>query len=838
MVRALAERGRMILRAPTGSGKSTQVPQILRDARLVDDREIVVLQPRRLAARLLARRVAEERGDRLGGEVGYQVRFEREVTAATRIRYVTEGILLRQMIDDPELSSVGAILFDEFHERHLFGDITLARALDLQEHARPDLKLGIMSATLDQPGLEAYFAPCEVLDSAGRQYEVDIHYLDRDPSLANTGVWDHAARAFGQVADEAGGHVLVFMPGAYEIQRTIRAIRDQPSSRGWEVLPLHGELAPRDQDTAVQASRGRKVIVATNVAETSITIEGVRIVIDSGQARVARYDPQRGIDTLPIEKISQASADQRAGRAGRTGPGTCLRLWTRADHAHRPSRDEPEILRMDVAEVVLNLKAAGVDDVGGFRWLDPPDPVALDRAELLLKDLGGLHHHTARITPIGRRLLRFPLHPRYARMLLAAADLGCVSEACLIAALSQGRPLLVRKAGRDSRDARRLRLDASEESDFFEWIEAFYEARDSRFDLDYLRRLGIHAQAARQADALFRQFLDLARKERLPMNREPAPESAVRQCILLGFADHLALRRDKGTLGCLIVHGRSGDLAKESVVRRSDSRLLVAVEIREITRGRGTTGIQLGLATAVKEAWLQDLFPDEFHEGHTVVYDPRLKKVVSERRRMFRDLVLERGGEGGDPDADTSARLLADEVLSGRLKLPQWNEKVDAWITRVNALAGWCPDLALPVYDDEARRLIVEQYCLGSTSFKELKQGDFLGAIKDWLTYAQREMVSKQAPERILLPGGRKARVHYDGADPWIEATIQDLYGLKESPRIARQRKSLVVHLLAPNRRAVQVTTDLANFWKEHYPGIKQQLQRRYPKHEWREIDV
>src|ERR1700730_1274196 len=374
LVADLKESSRLIIQAPTGSGKSTQVPQILLDHGLLGDSQVVILQPRRLATRLLAARVASERNGRLGDEVGYQIRFENITSNRTRIRFVTEGILLRQLIQDPQLRAVSAILFDEFHERHLYGDITLARALQLQKTSRPDLKLAVMSATLDTGLLQKYLEPCAVLSSSGRAFPVTIEYLPKPVGDEGYPVWDLAADELERLAPGTEGDVLIFMPGKYEIGRTISAIRASRVSDRFVVLPLHGELPPAEQDAALAHYQKRRAIVATNVAETSLTIDGVQVVIDSGLARIARFDARRGINTLLVEKISRASAEQRAGRAGRTAPAHCLRLWTKHEHEQRPLQEAAEVKRLDLAEVVLTLKASGVEDVYAFRWLEPPEP--------------------------------------------------------------------------------------------------------------------------------------------------------------------------------------------------------------------------------------------------------------------------------------------------------------------------------------------------------------------------------------------------------------------------------------------------------------------------------
>jgi ATP-dependent helicase HrpB len=391
VIATLRTAGRLIVQAPTGSGKSTQIPQMLLRHGLLGERgEIVVLQPRRLAARMLAKRVAEEVGTPLGGIVGYQIRLESRVSEQTRIRFVTEGILLRQMSFDAQLRGVSAIVFDEFHERHLYGDISLARAVQIQQTTRPDLKLIVMSATLDAGLLKTYLAPCEVRVSQGRSFPVRIEYLAKTANFNAEPVWDVAARECERVAGESSGDLLVFMPGAYEISRTVQAIQALRTLREFVTFPLHGELPPEQQDRAVARHEARKIIVSTNVAETSLTIDGVTTVIDCGLARVARFDPHRGINTLLIEKISAASADQRAGRAGRTSPGVCVRLWTAREHGQRAPQELPEVRRLDLSEVVLTLKASGIDDLANFPWLERPEPKALERAELLLADLGAI----------------------------------------------------------------------------------------------------------------------------------------------------------------------------------------------------------------------------------------------------------------------------------------------------------------------------------------------------------------------------------------------------------------------------------------------------------------
>jgi len=833
LVASLRAQGRLIVQAPTGSGKSTQVPQMLLHHGLLGERgEVVVLQPRRLAARMLAKRVAEEVGTRLGDIVGYQIRLDSRVSEATRIRFVTEGILLRQMSFDPTLRGISAIVFDEFHERHLYGDISLARAIQIQQTRRPDLKLVVMSATLDAALLKDYLAPCEVLTSQGRTFPVRVDYLPKTVNFEHDPVWAVAARECERIAAQTSGDILVFMPGAFEIGRTVQEIQGSHALRGFACFPLHGELPPEAQDRAVARYETRKIIVSTNVAETSLTIDGVTAVVDSGLARVARYDPHRGINTLLIEKISVASSDQRAGRAGRTAPGVCLRLWTDREHAQRPLQELPEVKRLDLAEVVLTLKAAGIDDIYGFPWLEKPEPKALERAETLLEDLGALHGPQKAITEVGRRMLRFPMHPRYARMFLAAQDYGCVRSVALMAALTQGRNFLLRGVDRRTEEAREELFGAESESDFFLLMRAWRYADKANYHMDACRRLGIHVQAVRQVGPLFEQFLEIAAAEKLDVTEKRIDGVAVRKCVLLGFSDHLARRLDKGTLRCELVHARKGVLARESVIQHSP--LFVAAEITEI-ESRGEVNTILNLNTAVEEVWLKELFPEDFQDAGGVVYDETQRRVLARRERRFRDLVLESKQTADEPPEGQAAALLAREVLAGRIELTEWNESVEHWITRVNCLAKWWPELEVNPITDADRATLIEQICYGSYGARELKDKPVMPVLRDWLLPEQLAVLDEYLPERIEMANGRKARVRYEKeGPPVLSARIQELYGVSSKFTLGHGRVPVKIEVLAPNQRPIQVTDDLSNFWRDQYPKIKTELSRRYPRHEWR----
>jgi ATP-dependent helicase HrpB len=709
---------------------------------------------------------------------------------------------------------------------------------------------------------------CSTLASQGRTFPVDIGYLPHRLGPNPPPVWELAAEAFAEhVHSGERGDVLVFMPGGFEISQTIEAIRHTSESKGYLLLPLHGELPPRDQDAAVSRYNQPKVVVATNVAETSITIDGVRLVIDSGLARIPRYDANRGLNTLLVEKISQASADQRAGRAGRTAPGRCLRLWSRPEHDERAPHELPEIKRLDLAEVVLTLKAAGVGDLRKFRWLEKPDEISLTHAEELLTDLGALKEirgadcqsavspddilptgengspprplaigDTAacqpalQITDIGRKMLAFPLHPRYSRMLLAAQEYGCVHQACLVAALTQGRDLLLRNVDRDTISLREDLLGEKASSDFWILMRAWSYAAKNQFRLDACRKLGIHAVTARQVGPLFEQFLRIAKDEGLDTQPREVKDEALQKCVLIGFSDRVAHRLDQGTLRCELVHNRRGVLARESVVQNSP--LFVAAEVREI-EGREVNTI-FSLATAIETGWLQELFPEDMKSELHVQFDAQARRVLAAELVRFRGLALS-ARRVDLPPADAAARLLADEILAGRLPLPNWDHGVEQWLLRLRLLCQHCPELQLPDISEDDRKHLIEQLCHGAVSYKDIKEREVKPLVMSWLSEPQRQLLDKHAPERLTLSNGRTPKVAYEaGGSPHISLRIQELYDVTQTPKIAMGRVSVTVHILTPGMKPIQITQDLASFWREQYPRIKSELQRKYPKHLWR----
>ncbi|NQU40678.1 MAG: ATP-dependent helicase HrpB [Lentisphaerae bacterium] len=821
----------VIVEAPTGSGKSTQVPQMLLDAGLACEGRIVVLQPRRLAARMLARRVASERAVTLGDEVGYQVRFDNRSSRTTRIKFETDGIILRELQGDPLLHEVAVIIFDEFHERHLYSDIMLGLAKRLQAGGRPDLKLVVMSATLETDALLELLGHCPVVRTEGRTFPVEMRYLKPNAQVAKRPPWELVARELpGVLRDHPDGDVLIFMPGAYEIRRTLEAIRRETAARDCLVMPLYGDLSPEEQDRAVSPASQRKIIVATNVAETSLTIEGIQVVIDSGLVRRSSFDPRRGINTLLIEKHSQASATQRAGRAGRTAPGLCLRLWSERDQARRPAHELPELLRVDLAETLLQLKQAGITSLHDFDWVTPPPPSAVQSAIALLQTLGALGEQEE-VTPLGSRMVAFPLHPRVARMLIAAEHFGCVPTLCLVAALLQERSILLSRPGTAVRERQLNLLAGREESDILLMLRAWEEAQRSGFKREACEAIGVHGQAARAAGELQRQLERTAEAMGVDcFEVSPAPESIYR-CLLTGFADHVAIRTGSGR--CSLVGGRRGSVAPDSVVDR-EHKLLVAAEINEIGTRQGAVDVKLSGLTAIEPEWLAELFPGSLHERRSVTYDPVTQRMRAERQCCFRDLVItaERADDVSD---DEAAAALAGEVTAGRIGLKLWDRKVESWIARINLVAGHAPELGVPPMTERDRAALVEQICHGARSGKAVKSRPVWPVLEQWLSKAQTAAVKAYAPERVRIENGREPQLHYDDpSGPYIAMRIQELYDTHQAPLICNGAVRVKVRILGPNQRPIQITDDLASFWERGYEQAKKALRGRYPKHEWR----
>lgn len=817
IVSALRANPALVLEAPPGAGKTTRVPPALLDAGLAGRHELIVLQPRRLATRLAAARVAEERGERPGETIGYQIRFEDVSGPKTRIRFVTEGVLTRRLVADPQLGGVGLVVLDEFHERHLAGDLALAMLRRLQLTTRPDLKLVVMSATLDAAPIAAWLGNAPRLRSEGRRFEVAVEHLPQDDERF---VDQQVLAALKRLVQaQLDGHVLVFLPGAGEIRRAQEACADFAQRQGLELHVLHGDLPAAEQDRALRASAKRKVILSTNVAETSVTIEGIAAVIDCGLARVATHSPWSGLPTLKLAKVSKASATQRAGRAGRTRAGVCLRLYTRGDYEGRPASDAPEIRRLDFTESALALRAMGVRDVAAFPYFEAPPASSLEAADALLRRLGALAPEGS-LTEIGKRLLRFPVHPRQARLIVEAERRGVAEDGVTLAALVGERDIRLESRAKfgDSRASARA---LSGPSDLLELLERFREGQDTG-----ARSAGLDAGALSSVERVKKQLLRLADTRTSRPSTDLAHEEALLLAILAGSPDRVAKRRRPKAPELVLAGGGSATLDPSSVVH--DAELLVAVDAEE-RRG----GVFVRLASKVEPEWLLELFPSDLGEVDALQWSTAAQRVERITRLTFGNVVLEETRQPA-PASEETTRLLADAAAAAGPAAFLEPEKLRRWTCRVETLRTGFPEASFPTPDDAWLERVLREACEGLRSFSELREQHLLELLQTKLTPTQARLLQTEAPDRITLPGGRGVQVNYEPGKPaWIESRLQDFFGLTKGPSIGRT--PLVLHLLAPNYRAVQVTTDLAGFWDRHYPAIRRELMRHYPRHSWPE---
>jgi ATP-dependent helicase HrpB len=818
--------GAVVLEAPPGAGKTTRVPVALLGSPRTAGGEVLVSEPRRLAARLVARHVADERGERVGQTVGYSVRFEDVSSAATRVRYVTEGVLIRRLMQDPLLRGVSAVVLDELHERSLSTDLALALLRRLRAEQRPELGLVVMSATLDAEPVARFLGDCPRVRSEGRLFPLTFSHLDRpDDRPLEKQVASAVREALGASAD---GDVLVFLPGAGEIRRTKDALAPLAEREGFDLLPLHGDLPIEEQARAVERGRRRKVVLSTNVAETSVTIDGVTTVVDSGLARVARHSPWSGLPRLEVVKVSRASATQRAGRAGRTRAGHVIRLYTRGDFEARPEHDAPEIRRLDLAEALLTRHGAGIERLDALDWLEPPPEAAAKAAETLLASLGAIDDAGA-LTDVGRRMLAFPLHPRLARLVVEGEILGIAERAALAAALLSERD--IRKASRTSFGEGR-RLDAARgDSDVSELVDRFDEASDARFDARRLGHMGLDSRSVRAVERARNQVARLARDRGEEPETLDEGERRLRRALLTAFPDRVARRARAGSDELTLSGGGSAKLSENSVVH--DATFLIAVDVEERTTGR-RGGASVRLASAIDPDWLLDLYLERIAENEELSFNPRAERVELLRRMSYGSVVLDESRAPAPPSPEAS-RLLARVVLDTSASLESAAD-LDSLLCRIELARSAMPEAGLPDLGSNAREQAIERACAGLVSLDEVRGLSLADAVLQSLTPEQQRLLREEVPRRITLAGGRGLSVCYEpGKPPWIESRLQDFFGSVNVPSICKGRVPITLHLLAPNRRAVQVTTDLAGFWERHYPSIRRELMRRYPKHAWPE---
>ena len=767
----------VLLEAEPGAGKTTRVPPALLAAGL---EHVYVLEPRRLAARMAARRVAQELGQTVGDVVGYQVRFEGVSSARTKLWYFTEGVLTRKLLSDRRIKQARVVVLDEFHERHLETDFALALVRKLQE-SRRDLRIVIMSATLSSVDLAARLGKPPVIRASGRMFPVSVRYTPHSAAPLE----EQVASAVSNIAAASSGHILVFLPGAGEIRKALASCEPGARKTGARILPLHGDLSPEEQDAAVAPSGTRKIICSTNVAESSITIDGVEAVIDSGLARVLSHSPWSGISRLQIEKISKASAIQRAGRAGRTAPGVAIRLYPESDFVRRPEQTAPEILRADLAQLTLQIAAYGLhwDDLD---WLDTPSREMREHARELLALLGAFDSHGS-LSGAGHEMARLPVHPRLARLALKAAEMDARREGAELAArLAEGR----------------FRFDDSQRGRFISDIDVLFTG-----DLSYQMR------------RLMQQLQDT-----IPRQTAQHDSHAIEKAILSAYPDRVARKRGE-TL--LLSNGTSARLDRQSVIQ---SEFMVAVDVDD--RSDQSKPL-VRIASPIEPDWLLDLFPDSITTHEEMIWNRESERVEQVNALRYGQLVVD-DSRTAPANRQAASDLVAAKAIEAGVERFTDAEEFGQWMRRVNFAAEHSNQVALP---PDFLAAAVGRLADGLTSFNELreaaKDGGFLAVLESALPM---RLVNELAPTHVSLPSGRRARIEYhEGRRPSVSSRLQDFFGLRESPCVARGAVPLVIQLLAPNHRPIQVTTDLVSFWKNLYPQVRRELSRRYPKHSWPE---
>jgi ATP-dependent helicase HrpB len=790
--RTLAENNAAVLVAPPGAGKTTRVPLALLDEPWIGSKKIIVLEPRRIAARASAERMAKTLGERVGDTVGYRVRFGSKVSRATRIEVVTEGIFSRQILDDPELNGIAAVLFDEFHERSLDADLGLALARDAQTGLREDLRILVMSATLDGARVAKLLGDAKVIASEGRAYPVETRYLGRKPDAP---LERQMADAIAMALRADPGSVLAFLPGAAEIRRTQNFLNERIHDAGIEIVPLFGALEASVQDRAIQpAPKGqRKVVLATSIAETSLTIEGVRIVVDSGVARVPRYEPDIGLTRLETVRASRAAVDQRRGRAGRTEPGVCYRLWDEPQTASLAPYTQPEILSADLSSLVLDLAQWGVSDPASLAFLDSPPAPALTEARSLLRELGALDGE-GRITAEGKSLRALALPPRLARMIVDSHRLGAGREAAEIAAILTERGL-----GGDSVD-----LDAR--------LDQFRRDRSQR------------ASSAR--DLAARWASQVAATEGAPAS-DDAPSSGV--MLAFAFPDRVARNRGNGSF--VLANGRGAAVDQASALARAPT-----IAVAELT-GTAASG-RILLAAPIAQAELELRFAEHIESTDEITFDRNAMALRARRKRALHAITLSEAPLTLTPSAET-ARLLADGLVAAGLEKLPWSKPLQQWRGRVMFLRKaegdpW-PDLSDNALAAQRETWLVPAL-FDKTALREFSAGDLSDALMAMLPWELRARLEREAPTHFEAPTGTMLAIDYEAEQgPTIAVRLQELFGLTTHPSVAKGTVPLVLELLSPAQRPVQVTRDLPGFWHGSYAAVRSDLRGRYPRHPWPE---
>jgi ATP-dependent helicase HrpB len=811
LLHALEACEAVVLQAPPGTGKTTRVPPALLPAPWLAGNRIIMLEPRRLAAANAARYMAACLGEEVGDTVGYTIRFERRVSRRTRIEVVTEGVLTRRLQSDPLLEGVGLVIFDEFHERHLHTDLALALCRDAQLGLREDLRILVMSATLDAEPVSRLLGDAPLVTSGGSSYPVEIRYQpsSREPAAA-------AAAATIRAIAETRGDILVFLPGAPEIHRCAALLSDVTAGLGIKICPLYGDLPFSAQEMAILPGDRRKVVLATNIAETSLTIEGVSTVIDSGLARRPRFETATGISRLETARISRASANQRAGRAGRLEPGVCYRLWSKAEQEALLPFTPPEIRAADLTPLALELARWGVNDAGSLVWLDPPSEGMLAGARLLLQKLGALDSEE-RITAQGEAMAALPMHPRLSRLLMAARQHDQIALGCDLAALLAERDLF----RRDHRPA------CGTVSDLLDRLEILQLFRGRQF-----LPAGVEERVCRTVDRASRHFAAIMGTAAAVHPEAAIDGACIARLLAPAFPDRIAQEREPESGRYLLAGGQGAILSSRSGVKKT--RLLIALEVEGEAGGEA----RINLATVLPRVVLEETFAGQLDWRREIFWDQGEGKVAAREARRFGSLILDSRPIPAT-EAEAAAALLAGLGGLG-LNALGWSKASRQLVARVRFLARVFPGEGWPDFSRQQLEATAEEwlgpFLSGIRSRDGLAGLDPLPALAARLDWPHQRRLEEAAPAHLQVPSGHRIALDYDAPEPPVMAVkLQELFGLAETPLVADGRIPVLLHLLSPARRPIQITSDLRSFWEKVYPEVRKELRGRYPKHPWPE---
>ncbi len=811
LCQALADHPSAILSAPPGSGKTTIAPLRLMEQTWLGGLNIIMLQPRRLAAKATAQWMAKLLGESVGERVGYRVRLESKVSPRTRIEVVTEGILTRRLQHDPELDDVGLVIFDEFHERSLQADLGLALCLDIQQGLRDDLKLLLMSATMDCQRLATLLGGCPTIEGAGRSYPVEIQYVAQQQE--QNGV-QQAVRGVKLALQEQQSDILLFLPGVGEIKRTLAQLQQLTCCENIILAPLYGGLSRQMQEMALLPDRRgrRRVVLATSIAETSLTIEGIHTVVDGGWSRRPRFYPNSGLTRLETVRVSRASADQRAGRAGRLAPGVCYRLWNETTNNRLLAQQPAEILDADLAPLVLELASWGVSDPTQLSWLDPPPNGAFDQAVDLLQALVALDSQ-GRVTAAGRLMTALPLHPRLAHMLLFAAGVGVAKLACDLAAIVSERDLLKRDFSCHRTTDIELRLML---------LNLWRDKGD-----EVARSAGADAVLCRQIDRISSQWLRMLDSKAKP----PGQTWSAGALLAQAYPDRIAQCRSNQHCSYLLSGGRGVRLMEDDPLN-SSPYLVVANLDAGHSEGR------VFLAAEVDESTLYQVIPEQIKQSFNIAWDKSSASVVAMSGDRLGAIVLT-SCRLTEPDlAAVGAAMLVGIEQMGLGSLP-WCDASRDWQHRLLSLKKWQPEVAWPDLSDAWLSAHLDQwlapYLSGISRRDHLKRLNLLNILKSMLDWAMCKQVDQLAPTHLAMPSGSRRRLSYTdkGETPILAVRLQEMFGLADTPTICNGEVVVMLHLLSPAQRPIQVTQDLKGFWQRTYPEVKKELKGRYPKHYW-----